>query len=113
MKPFQAQASISGLKTMMDGTVRLTVDCQELPPSDAAVLHGALRSIGWFLYQEQEFTEIPDLPGIKSKSKKSQSKRLRDVLYLLWQQDGTGTDEEYYQSMMEKIIQFYREKIED
>ena len=50
---------------------------------------------------------IEDLPN-----KKSQSKRLRDVIYVLGKQLGTDNDETFYQQKMEQIISFYKSKLE-
>jgi hypothetical protein len=52
---------------------------------------------------EKEFTTV-------TKEPKSQSKRLRDVLYLLYTQDNGGyaTFDEYYDYSMEKIIDNYK-----
>lgn len=45
--------------------------------------------------------------------KESPSKRLRDVFFVLWNQDkeGYGEFDEYYDSKMEKLIQHYKKLI--
>jgi hypothetical protein len=49
---------------------------------------------------------VEDIPN-----KKSQSKRLRDVIYVLGQQLRETDSEAFYQRKMEQIISFYRSKL--
>jgi len=45
---------------------------------------------------------------------KTKSQRLRNVMYILWQQEqGLYTFEEFYIKEMEKIIQHYKDKLEN
>ena len=45
---------------------------------------------------------------------KTKSQRLRNVMYILWQQNqGLYTFEEFYSLEMEKIIQHYKDKLEN
>lgn len=50
---------------------------------------------------------------IKTTNPKSQSKRFRNILYLLWAQNTGGfvTFEEYYEKIMDKLIEEFKAKI--
>jgi len=50
----------------------------------------------------------------KDKKPKSQSARLRHVLFRLWEQEPQGFDnsEDYYQAQMERIITHFKSKLD-
>ena len=116
METFKVPATITKISTMRDRCLRLQVDTQELGEESAKVF-GLYDTLGVFLFSKSDITndDLADLPEVKSQGI-SQSKRLRNVLYRLWEQSlggqsGRVTFEEYYENMMDKIIEYYKDKI--
>lgn len=116
-KLFQAEATIEGISTKKDRTLKLSIYTQELPPEDKAILFDLEQKQGWFLFKEEEMKE-EDIPEEtpEFKGQKSQAQRLRGVLYKLWEQNPPQYRMKYpftlyYETKMEKIIDEYKEKI--
>jgi len=108
-------SEISRVQTMSDGGLRLYVDTQELNPGDKGLIMGLHKKIGWFLFSETEIDkeETLDLPDVKiEKGQKSDSQRLRAVLYLLWEKQGkVGVFDDYYKRYMNRAIEVLKEKL--
>ncbi len=108
-------ATISKVTTMRDKTIRLQVDCQEIPAENMAELFALNDALGWFFFHERPLTQIDtkNLPEIKIESwEKSPGQRLKASLYRLWEQHKTDEDfETYYRRQMEKIIEAVKEKL--
>ena len=110
---FQVQSTISGIKTLVDGSIRLTVDSQELNPEEMSQLFQINKKLGWFTFQEAPFEEIPDVPEVKTEfNDKTPSQRLRNTIYVLWSQlGGKGSFDDFYKSQLESLINQYKEKL--
>lgn len=116
MGNFTAPCIIESLRTLKDGSVRITVDTYELTPSDFAALAGFRNKAGFLLFKEARFEEgdlehIPDVvPEIKGD--KTPSQRLRGVFYRLWEQTDKSTNwKHWYEEKMEAVISYYKEKL--
>ena len=63
-----------------------------------------------------EAADIIDLPPIKpvEHGEKTHSQRLRAVFYRLWEQNSEGfkSPDEHYKHYMDKLINFYKDKLE-
>lgn len=109
-------ASIFGVRTLQDKTIRLTVDCQEMPAEHMTELFSLQGSLGWLYFHEQPLKEIDTskLPDITlDKDEKHPSVRLRGVLFILWEQSKkTQSFEVFYRENMEKLIDFIKSKLD-
>ena len=113
MKALHIPATIDSFRSLVDRTYKITISTQELPPEHVAILAGYNQTYGHLLFQPERFETVPDLPKIaEPKGKKSASKRLRDVIYLVGQEQGTENDETFYQNEMTKIIEHYQSKLD-
>lgn len=107
---------VSGLSTLKDGTVKVTLALQEVSPKIAADLFGLNNQyVKAYLTTEnitQDATEHLDEWEVEIESK-SPSKRLRNVLFRLWEQDQQGYEdfELWYRWKMEKIIDHFKSKL--
>lgn len=105
---FQVSSTIQSLRTLSDGTWRLTVDCQEMSPEEELELLKLKKQIGWFLFKINPLKEedIPEEPSPEFKTDKSPSQRLRAILYKYWQLNTSQskTFNEFYNSWVEKKI---------
>lgn len=123
MKTFKAPAVISKIMSMADNSLRLQMDCQEMSPEDEAIVLGARNKYGWFAFREGEEEigneEIPDVKLPKrDEDRKSQSQRIRGIIYLLWEQGGkkdlygnSCDSETYYNQYTERLIEKMKEKL--
>lgn len=116
------QAQVDGLTTRKDRTVKLTFVTQELPPKDAGQLFALQNELVGLGIARNELTDDDVKLLRESKfgvdaipNQKSQSKRIRDVLYVLWRQNNEGfeTSEAYYNHKTNEILNHLKSKIED
>lgn len=109
-------AYVEGIASRKDKTVKITLSTQELDPEKAGELFGINGQLVSAYINPAGITEEdieaidslePDLPG------KSPSQRLRAVLYLMWKNSPQGFKDQHthYQHYMDKIIEFYKDKL--
>ena len=114
---------IEKVETRVDKSVKIIMGSAfELQPEEVAALIAFNRSQGWACFSPVEI-EREDLDKLDELSKddmeffdnpKTASQRLRNTLYVYWEQQGSKKNfKEYYIDMMEKIINHYKEKLED
>lgn len=111
------KAEVEAISSRRDKTLKLTFGTMELKEgAELFALQNKMVSLGINVLDisdadieilAQNKFGVEDLPN-----KKSQSKRLRDVIYVLGKQLGTDNDEAFYQQKMEQIISFYKNKLE-
>lgn len=115
MDLIQLPCELSSFKTYSTKqSVMLNFETQEAldPIALSKVLQHKGRT-GWMLFSPTRLSidQIPNEPVDESR-KKSQSQRLRAVLYRLWESKGSlGNFETYYINQTEKIIEQIKEKI--
>jgi len=95
-------AILDKVTTMKDGSLKITLVTRELDPHTMAEL---------FLSLNQEIMTV-DIPEDTREEIKSKAKRLRAVLYRVWEQDKKEqfkTFELYYNHIMEMLINKYKD----
>lgn len=105
---------LSKIETMTTGGCKMVCRTSELKPEHMAELFhlkelgqiaAAFQGIEKDSGKDIKVSEIP-------KEGKSPSKRLRNVLYRLWEEsDRTMTDEDFYKLKMEEIIEHFKSKL--
>lgn len=95
---------------------RIIVDTQELiTPEQLAELFALHEKVGWFFFLDkpEAVIDTAKLPDIQLEDgEKSPSQRLRAVLYIWWQQNGSKDDFElFYRRWMERTISQVKEKL--
>lgn len=115
-KPFQIPAILDTLRTLSDGSIKLTFSTREMPAEHAAGILEHRRKEGWLLFKDAPFEDadiinlpesIPEFHG-----EKSPSQRLRNVLYRVWEMKGKPDDfKRWRENEMERIINHYKEKL--
>lgn len=114
---FQTPATIQGISTLKDKTLKLTVYVsRELAGDEKAKLFDLEQCEGWFLFSKNSFQpkDIPQEPAKISTARKTPTERLYGVLYVYWQQNYSGQNSDFNswrESEMEKIIQDYKNKL--
>ena len=118
---FQVPAGIplGGIRTLADGTLKITIETPELTEEEYAKLFKIRGGQGYFLFKNCAFTEedIKDVPEIAKefKTDKSPSQRLRNVIYLIWEKNTDKKEQfdAFYKKNIENIIKQYKDKLED
>jgi hypothetical protein len=89
---------LESISTLKDGTIKLTFETQELKPSDVGILFSYRKGLGFLAFKPDTFDEdqVKLVEGLKVgdfEGQKSDSQRMRNVLYRLWQIDNLGYDD--------------------
>jgi hypothetical protein len=111
-------ATIEGISTRKDRTVRVTIGTQELAPDKAGQLMALQNALCYVAIKPENFThdEEANLDKLKADdvNGKTPSQRLRSVLFRLWEQDGKGfkTFSSYYDHHMELLINQIKGKLQ-
>lgn len=114
MPPFQVPATLTSLGATADRGLRLSFSTQELSDEDKLIAMKYHQSFGWLVFSPNKFA-IGDMPKEQAEDKnKTVSKRIRAILYILWQQEGSQGDFElFYREKGEKIIEWLKKKLDD
>lgn len=106
-------AILSGFSSRADGSAGVRFATQELTDQDFGELKKNLNLYGWLLFSENPI-QPSDVPTEYAEDKnKTPSKRLRAVIYKLYEQEGKQGDfEVYYRAKVEKIIDAYKAKLD-
>ena len=118
MKNLLIQGQFNSYRPKKDKSCSLTfVTDLEVDSEQIKQFHESLDSRGILFFSvkgeltQQEIDEI-DAVDLELEGK-SKSQRLRNVLYVLWTQEGSkGNFKEYYSDRMEKLIQQIKDKLD-
>ena len=92
------------ITTLKDWSLKITLVTRELAPKQMAEL---------FFHLNKEILTV-DVPTDTTEEPKSKGQRLRAVLYRLWEQEWKqkfDSFELYYNHVMEKLINMYKDKL--
>ena len=116
-KLFQTPATIQGISTLRDKTLKITAYIsKELPGEEKAKLFDLEQKEGWLLFKENAIQsgEIPEEKAEIGINKKSYTQRLYNVLFV-YHSKKYPTDKNFSSwrdNEMEKLIDFYKSKID-
>lgn len=111
-------AIVESVSTRRDKTYKVSLGTQELTPVNGVQLLELHQKICYVAIKAESFTneEKDTLAILKTddKSVKSHAQRLRNVFYILWQQNNEGFEDftAFYHYRMEHVIDFYKTKID-
>lgn len=113
---------LDNYRTLKDKTVKVTFETNELTPEQAQYLHSALQQFGYLAFKISNFEKddlsfLDNLAADKESIEaigKTKSQQLRAVLYRLWEQENKGYKDFnlFYEFMMNKIVKFYKDKLD-
>lgn len=109
---------IESIASRKDKSIKLTIGTQELHPSQASELFALNQQFCYIALKSESFTkeENETIDSLKTEldTQKTPSQRLRSILYINYQQDDKGYKDfaTYYISMMDKICEHYKSKID-
>ena len=114
MKAVQFPSQLTKLETRVDGSIKVSIETQELSGQDMADLFAYRGQLGYTTFTPNPETKI-DVPELQVEdNSKSPSQRLRNVLYVKWEQSGKKVDtySQYYDMQMERIINQIKDTLE-
>ena len=112
-------AQLDGYGPRKDRTLQLRFVTQEMTPDQVSNVHQLLDGFGYLYFKSEHAlnrSEIEELDSLETDlidNAKTQSKRMRNVLYRLWEQENEGhTDfKEFYRVKTERVIEHYKAKL--
>jgi hypothetical protein len=121
------EGGIDGIRTMADNTVRVNVGTPELSPDVVGQMYSMLKQPGYVVISTMPISQ-KQIDAVESATidrefeEKTPSQRLRNVLYVLWeQQQPKETNSEgittyidfdlYYKRKMNELITFIKNKL--
>tara|TARA_R110000824_G_scaffold134186_3_gene297119 strand:+ start:3988 stop:4359 length:372 start_codon:yes stop_codon:yes gene_type:complete len=113
-------AVLDGYSRRKDRTVSLRFITQEKTSQEVMEIDSMLDQFGILYFRGEEKMNKDEIESLDKvdldlyDEPKSQSQRLRNVLYILWKQDGeVGDFKKYYKQKTEEVIQHFKNKIQD
>ena len=96
------------------GTIKFTT-ARELTKDERELLleAGVNDELGWVLWSpnQHQLTDLPNEPA--TDTGKTPAKRLRDVLFILWTQEGKRGDfETFYRDRMDRLVDMIKAKLD-
>lgn len=113
MKAIKTSAVIFSIRSKMDKSLSLTVHTPETTSVEKAAFMD-LQGINVELFVRPLDEAPQEIVNVdKDVEAKSQSQRLRGVLFVLWDQQGRdGKFEDFYYNQTERIIEAYKAKLD-
>ena len=119
MKPLlQIPCVIDSLRTLKDGSIKITIETQEITPEDFTILAQYRNTFGYMVFRETPVTEadLANVPDVvpEFKNDKTPSQRLRAVFYRMWEQSGKPGEnfQTWYVGKMEQLIDHYKQQLD-
>lgn len=114
MKAVQFPAQLQSLTTKVDGSIKVTVETQELNGSDMAELFSYRNLLGYITFTPNAESVVDVPKEIVEDNSKSPSQRLRSVLFISWKQSDKKFDtfSQYYTVQMERIINQIKDRLD-
>jgi hypothetical protein len=113
MKAISHDAIITSIRSKKDRSISYSVDSPELNSSEKALFFELQNLNIVITITPKDEPEAPRQEINTDLEQKTPSQRLRNVIYILYQQSGQTTDFElYYKNTMEVLIQKLKDKID-
>ena len=113
-------ATVSSIRSRKDLSLSVCFETGEVAPATAGSLYAMQNKAVYLAIKETAFNaaETEELGALEAefvdKKKKTPSRRLRDVLYRLWEQnpEGYADHKAHYAAKMETIIGHFKSKLD-
>ena len=112
-------ALLTSFNSLKDKTVKLVFETNEPTPEQSVEVFSKLHNFGYLAFKDEPFTDsekqlMDNLSTDFEDKKKSQSKRIRNVLYVYFSQDPQGFEsfDSFYNHYTEKFIEHIKSKLE-
>lgn len=106
-------AQVMGMNPRLDRSWKLVFETRELTGDEVKVLADNFQGEGYLLFKPNKGIVDEEIPeGQAESGVKSQSRRLRDVIFIDWKQHGEKSDfESYYRTYLEKLIEYAKSRL--
>jgi glycine betaine/choline ABC-type transport system substrate-binding protein len=111
-------AILDTFASLKDKTIKIVFYANELTPEQLVEVAKHSQQFGYLAFKNDKFKQeqlntLKDLKAEYSDKTKSPSKRLRNVLYVTFEQNNNGfkTFEEFYNFKMNEITEHYKSKL--
>lgn len=110
----QVPSQVVDFRPRADRSYKISFETRELSGKEVAVLADSYRGEGWLIFKPNGSISAEEIPkDMAEAGTKSQSQRLRSVIFILWKQKGEKGDfETYYRTMLEQLIDIVKERLE-
>ena len=112
-------AGLETISTLKDGTIKLVFETQELRPDKVGQLFSYRNQVGYLVFKPETFLDseielVENLKAADYEGNKSPSKRMRDILFRLWQEDKRGYEDFnlYYQYRMNELCEMLKNEFQ-
>jgi hypothetical protein len=107
-------AQVVNMNPRQDRSWKLVFETRELSGEEVKILADNFQGEGWLLFKPNGDISEEEIPEGKADSgTKSQSQRLRDVIFVLYKQQDSKVDfETFYRVYLEKLIEYTKTKLE-
>lgn len=110
---FTVPAILSRVAYLKDKGLSLGFSTQEMTDEEKVIVSKFHGEFGYLAFKENEIKPDDIPPDEASDGRKSQSKRLRDVMFVWWKQLGSKGDfQSFYNSEMDKAIERYKQLLD-
>lgn len=109
----QVPAIVINMNPRADRSWRLQFETRELKGEEVKILADNFQGEGWLVFKPNSDVVQAEIPsGDADSGTKSQSQRLRDVIFILWKQGGgKGDFQSFYNVYYEKLIEYTKSKL--
>lgn len=106
-------AQVMGMNPRADRSWTIKFETRELGGDEVKLLADNFQGEGWLVFKPNGDIQEEEIPKGKADSGvKSQSQRLRDIIYIDYKQHGEKGDfESYYRVYLEKLIEFAKSRL--
>lgn len=111
---------VTQIRSKVDGSISVAIETQELSPSKAGELFSLRGKVAMMYLSPKDVVTQKEMDQVNSintdmPAGKTPSKRMYNVLFILWKQDNEGYKDFnlYYISKMEKYINSLKENIKN
>lgn len=113
MKPLQTDVIISSIRSKVDKSLSLTLHTPELSTQEKALFMELQGVKSEMVIAPVDGPSVPAEKIDKDIRGKTQSQRLRGVIFVYWEQQGKpGEFEDFYRTETERIIGLYKSKLD-
>lgn len=108
-------AEVVDIRPKVDRSWKLSFNTRELTGDEVAVLADNFQGEGWLVFKPNGSVTEEEIPtGDADSGIKTQSQRLRDVIFVDYRQHGkAGSFENYYRNYLEKLIEFAKSRLQE
>lgn len=113
MKKIQTQTIITSIRSRRDGSLGFSAETPELTDEEKVEFMRLQNNVLETLFIPKDEPNVPEIKINTDLQNKTQSQRLRGVLFRVWEQKGSlGDFSDYYEKEMDRVINLYKGVLE-